>query len=148
MVSADIVVVDASLAVKWVVTEHDSELAHELLQHWSHGEVQLCGPSMLPAEVANAIHQRIRRDLLSIDSAAEAIDDFMMAGLDILDTTSLSPRALEIANQLGQGAVYDSYYLALAETLDCDFWTADAQFQRAARTTFNNIKLLSEFEPS
>ena len=51
-------------------------------------------------------------------------------------------RALELASQLDQRDAYDSHYLALAEELDCDFWTADARFYRAAGSLVDRIRLL------
>lgn len=38
---------------------------------------------------------------------------------------------------------FDAHYLALAEELDCEFWTADARFYRAATPTADRIRLLS-----
>ena len=42
-------------------------------------------------------------------------------------------RAIELALELRQRMPYDSHYLALAESLNCDFWTADRPFYRAAQ---------------
>ena len=59
----------------------------------------------------------------------------------------LYQRSLELASQLGQGAIYDSLYLSLAESLDCELWTADARFHRAARERYRNLRLLADFAP-
>lgn len=37
----------------------------------------------------------------------------------------LNQKAFEWTIQLNRAAAYDSFYLALAEKLNCDFWTAD-----------------------
>ena len=47
---------------------------------------------------------------------------------------------MEIASELGQGAVYDSHYLALAELLNCELWTADERFYRATATNWPNVR--------
>ena len=65
----------------------------------------------------------------------------------IEESRHLIPRTLELASQLGQGAVYDSHYLALAESLDCELWTADERFQRAARERFPRVRLLADLDP-
>ena len=44
-----------------------------------------------------------------------------------------------------QGAVYDSHYLALAETLGCDLWTADERFYRAVSPVAPNVRWVGEF---
>jgi predicted nucleic acid-binding protein len=47
--------------------------------------------------------------------------------------TADAERAIEIAALTGQRASYDSHYLALAERLGCELWTADDRFRDAAR---------------
>jgi predicted nucleic acid-binding protein len=39
--------------------------------------------------------------------------------------------AVAWAMHLDRAAAYDSFYLALAETLDCDLWTADRRLASA-----------------
>jgi predicted nucleic acid-binding protein len=51
---------------------------------------------------------------------------------------------MEIADQLGQPAVYNSQYVALAEHLICELWTADERFGRAAQTVFPFVHWLGE----
>ena len=143
----DIVVVDANIAVKWLVREHDSGTAEALASEWRRNSVRVVAPYVLLAETANTLHQRVKKDLLIVDAAAGLLEALTSTGIEFRHSMALYQRALAIADQLGQGAVYDSVYLALAESLDCDLWTADARFQRAARGQYANVHLLSEFEP-
>ena len=48
-------------------------------------------------------------------------------------TLELNYLALRWAERLGQTVAYDAHYLALAEVLGCDFWTADRRLAKAAR---------------
>ena len=52
--------------------------------------------------------------------------------------------ALQLATRLNQRAIYDSHYLALAQALNCEFWTADERFYRSASPNLANIRLISE----
>ena len=61
-----------------------------------------------------------------------------------LPARNLQGRALHLANRLRQRASYDAHYLALADALGCDFWTADHQFYRVARPTARNIRWIRE----
>jgi len=54
-------VVDASVAVKWLFEEPDSERAEALLASAGEDGLKLVAPTILPAEVANALWKRMRR---------------------------------------------------------------------------------------
>lgn len=55
--------------------------------------------------------------------------------------------AFEIAVQFELKWVYDAFYVALAEIVGCELWTADAQLHRAVRAQHRNVRLLSEYTP-
>ena len=41
--------------------------------------------------------------------------------------------------------MYDAHYLALAEALDCEFWTADEKLVRMATPIAGNVRWIGEF---
>lgn len=141
------VVVDANVAVKWLLREHDSYTARALASRWRRDSVRVTAPYVLLAEAANALHKRVRQDRLAVDEATRLLQQIRSTDVEFHHAFALYPRALELADQLNQGAVYDSLYLALAESLDCELWTADARFQRAARPQYAYVRLLTEFDP-
>ena len=140
----DYAVVDASLVVKWFVREDDADLAGRLLQQWERDETSVVAPHLLLFEVTNILHRKWVTGDLDRELALAALED--LAAFDILlhHDHLLHRRALEIADLLGQGAAYDSHYLALAELYDCDLWTADARFQRAATSITDRVHLLRQ----
>ena len=138
----DFVVVDASVAVKWLVREAYSVEALELVASWAAAGVTLVAPHLMPAEVSNALHKRVVSDELSVTAASRQIELLVASGMELIETPSLHVRALALASELNQTAAYDAHYLALAEELDCEFWTADARFYRAAAPTMDRNRLL------
>ena len=142
-----VVVVDANIAVKWLVREHDSDMAETLASRWRRDALRVTAPYVLLAETANALHKRVRQDVLTIDQAMGLLQQLRSTGVEFQHSLALYPRAVELAGQLDQGAVYDSLYLALAESLDCEFWTADGRFQRVASAQYPQVRLLAEFDP-
>ena len=52
--------------------------------------------------------------------------------------------AMQLAGELRQGAAYDAHYLALAESLDCELWTADQRFYGAANAVIGNVRWIGE----
>ena len=60
------VVVDASLAFKWLVLEEDSDKATALTRVWAGDNTQIVAPHFMPAEVTNALHRRVMRSELAL----------------------------------------------------------------------------------
>ena len=141
----DIVVVDTSLAFKWLMEEDDSERAVALVSHWNHEGVQIAAPHLMLSEISNALHRAVVEDDLDVLDAASLIQQLAAHNLLFHHASALYPRALAIASELQQGAVYDSLFLALADSLDCELWTADARFHGAARGQHPRVRLLAEF---
>ena len=141
----EFVVVDASLAVKWLVEEEDSDKAHAVLQSWVTQDISRLAPYLLPFEVANALHRRVVRGDLSVGESSRMIARLLGSRLELHQTPGLHVRALEMANRLKQGAAYDAHYLALAESFDCELWTADERFFRAASSGVDNVRWLGDY---
>ena len=129
-------VADASLALKWVVEEEDSDKARALSTGWGALGVQIAAPYMMLAETANALHRKVVDGHLSLDAATLGLENLYALGIEFHNPPNIHARAIQLAGQLEQRAVYDCIYLALAERLDCELWTADRRFYRSARRAF------------
>ena len=145
---SDFVVVDASLTFKWLVEEENSDRATALARLWDDAGIRPAAPPLMPFEVANALHQRVARGELTVAAATGLIRDLMSLGVTLHAPPDLHPRALELASRLEQGAAYDAHYLALAESLGCEMWTADRRFFRAASPDADNIRWIGAFNAS
>ncbi len=142
---SEFVVVDASLAFKWLVEEEDSDRATALARLWDDEGSQPAAPQLMPFEVANALHRRVLRCELTVGNAADLMQDLMSFGIAFHATPDLHSRALALASQLNQGVAYDAHYLALAESLGCEVWTADKRFYRAASSGVDYVRWIGEF---
>ncbi|MDA0664720.1 MAG: type II toxin-antitoxin system VapC family toxin [Proteobacteria bacterium] len=117
-------VVDASVAVKWVVNEPYSDQAAALLA----GNRVLCAPEMIYAETANALWAMARRGDFGRDSLRDALDLLLEAPIAIPATMrQLAPAAARLALDLDHPA-YDCFYLALALQEQRPMVTADRRF--------------------
>lgn len=137
-------VVDASLAVKWLVNEIHTEKAFALANFWLRTGIQPIAPYLMPVEVANALYRRVVRGDIPSETAILLLDGLLAAGIELRETASLHPRAIRLALSLRQDAVYDAHYLALAESFECELWTADERFFRVAGPTFQ-VRWLGSF---
>ena len=71
---SSVVVVDASLAVKWLVREIHSDKAYVLARAWVREEVFPMAPYLMPVEVANALYKRVIRKEISLQEATALLD--------------------------------------------------------------------------
>ena len=138
------VVVDASVAVKWLVREAYSDRAVMLSRSWVSQGVRIIAPYLMAVEISNAMYRKVRQRQIDLDSARRLVDNLIGSGLILWEPKGLHSRAMELAAQLRQSAVYDTHYLALAEIMDCDLWTADERFFRAAAGQFSNLRWIGE----
>ncbi len=140
------VVVDASVAVKWVLEEIYTAEAVDLHTVWEANGVQPIAPSWFACEVSNILFKRVRRDELALADAKQALAGILDA-VQLRDPEpAIAAHALDIAAQLSQTATYDAQYAALAEAEGCELWTADERFWRAAQPLCPYIRWVGEHQ--
>jgi predicted nucleic acid-binding protein len=129
-------VVDASIAVKWFVTEEHSDLAVEVLRN-----NELIAPDLLWPEIGNIIWKKVNCSELIEKDAASILELFLKAPVTRYSSAGMIPIALEIALETG-GTVYDSLYVTLAAAEDCRMVTADRRlFNSLTRTPYAGLPL-------
>ncbi len=126
------VVADANLAVRAVIPVGiNKEL--EQLRHWKRNRVQVFAPDLWYAEVTSAIRQISFRKLVTPDESRTAINDLFVLGIQIVATDiNLCLSAFQWAERLGQIRAYDGFYIALAEKMGVELWTADERLANRA----------------
>ena len=140
------VVVDTSLALKWVLFETDSALAQSLLTGWVTQNFVILAPDLLMYEVANSIYKKVRRDEITPSAAINALNALMSTGLtfEMVTDEKLSLKALDFAQQYKLPATYDAHYLALAEDEQCEFWTADERLYNSVKGQLPWVRLMTD----
>ena len=127
------IVIDASLVVQLLVIEQFSAQARQLASFWDAAGIRLVAPDLMPAEVSSAFLKKIQERIISSAYAKELMAELYGMEIELHSSSRLHNRAIDLALELRQRMPYDSHYLALAESLNCDFWTADRPFYRAAQ---------------
>lgn len=123
---------DASVALKWVVTEVGSEEASALLTDLAAGAVSLATPEHLVGEVSNGLRKRVAQGILSVDDALAALDAVAALELEFVGGPERWFRSLSAALDW-QVPTYDALYILLALDLDTELVTADVRLADAAR---------------
>jgi len=141
------VVVDASVALKWLIQEEFSDRADALLEESLRADVTLVGPPHLPGEVANALYRRVHRseNRITRQEAESALDTFLTIPIQIVVSDELYTQALAFALQAGLSSIYDSLYVVLAHSLNAELWTDDRRLLNALVQTAPWVRSIGEY---
>jgi len=138
-------VVDASVAVKWILPEEGHSQALQLLELYQNEELDLIAPYLLISEVGNVLWKRVRRQEITPASASRCFEQLLLDCPILLDSPAVQASSLHLA-LAHDCTVYDCLYLAWALEERCDLITADKKFFQAARPAYSCVRLLSDFE--
>ena len=138
------IVVDASLAVKWFLPESGAEAAAALLLE----QDEIAGPDMLAVEVHATLVRganMVKSNRVEAETAIRRFQAMIESG-DVTLIRSLPnqiERAASLAIDLGH-PLKDCIYLALAMEMGCDLVTCDARFAEKAKGVWDRVRVLAE----
>jgi predicted nucleic acid-binding protein len=118
-------VIDASVAVKWVLRETGSDAADALLD-----DHDLIAPALWLVESGNALWRRARIGEITADEAKARLSELRNAPVVSLAIEPHVEQALDLAVELGH-PVYDCLYLTVALRHRTQMVTADRRFAAA-----------------
>ena len=140
------IVIDASVAVKWYFPESGSDEAIRILANCS-GEILV--PELFVVEVCAALVRHANTNKSQRSGVLSLLTEFALT-IDRREFEVHAPsltlpfKAATLAIDLGH-PLKDCIYLALAMEQACLLVTADARFAAKAETVFQNIGLLDDF---
>ena len=138
------VVVDASLAIKWALSEPMADEALRLLLGWqSRGTLRLV-PTLFLSEINTPLLKQRRAGALTEIEMGRARDMVLDSVTARPDSVALTGRALVLADRLGLRTAHDCLYLALAESEGCYLWSADERFYNVTRGAALPVRWLGE----
>jgi predicted nucleic acid-binding protein len=139
--------VDASVVLKLLLFEADSDKAHALWASWVEQDIEPVAPCHLAFVVISVIRNHVYRRTISAGAGQAAFEAFGAQEITPLHPDRLNERAWEIAEQYSLPTAYDAHYLALAETLGCELWTADRRLVNALRGALPWVRWLGDSTP-
>jgi len=134
------IVVDASVAFKWYVTENGTREALRILDDYQKEMIDIASVSLMPFEVLNALRYAPDTGIMDLQKVAKSLDKLC---LDMHQLEGeLSQKTVENALRYGI-TVYDSSYLSLGEIENLDVYTADKRL--LGKTSDTCLKPLSGY---
>ena len=133
--------VDASFILRLFMGP-DDEAAWRLWDSWLFEGSTIHSPVLLGYEVANALHRYHRASLLSLASADLVLDAALSLPVRLHSSPELHRRALRLAADASLPATYDAHYLAVAEQVGAELWTADRRLAKQSARSSIVVRLL------
>lgn len=125
------VVLDASIAAKWIFWEAGSDIAQTLLDE----QYLFYVPDIFYVEMDAIIAKKFRKRELNSGEAYVKREQVQRLALEKWPHLSLADVAFDISVTLTV-TIYDAIYLALAVEKETVMWTADDRLVRGIRNTF------------
>ena len=133
-----LIVLDASVAVKWFLPEKVETLATEalaLLDRCGKNEIQIIVPDLFWVEFTSVLWKAIRRGNFPKASADAALTSLKRFDFPTVPSLKLLDSAFEIATAYGR-TVYDGLYVALAVQTNSQLITADERLANSLAACF------------
>jgi len=134
-------VIDASVFIKWVVAEDDSDKALMVWQQARADRTSMAAPDLLLYETGNIL---VRKKGFEVQDVKRTIRLLIESDIDIRPlNTALILQAVEMADATGC-SVYDGTYLALTRELNGTLVTADRRLAELG-SSVADVRLLAAF---
>jgi len=127
------VVIDAGLFLVMVLPHPYRASVKPLWRQWLAERRPLYAPYLWVAEVTSGLRKAVWEKLLTQKDAERALARMVQLPIHFIPDIDLAQGALTWAERLGQKRAYDAFYLALAERMSAEFWSADHRLVNSAR---------------
>ena len=142
------VVADSNVYLATVIDDPQVERADALIAMWTEQHITVAAPYLFRYEVMSVVRKHVARGTLSATEGRDGLTWLLRQPIQFFADDRLIERGYELASLYHRPAGYDSVYLALAERLDCEFWTADLKFFNVVSANSASIKWIGSFRPS
>jgi predicted nucleic acid-binding protein len=123
-------VVDASLVIKAILPNPDLSRCQAVLEHLR--KPQLVAPALWVYEITSVLSKAVHWGQITPEEGRQALHQALALDVQIIppdETQSLL--AFDWTLRLNRASAYDSFYIAIAEALQAEFWTADQHLFQA-----------------
>lgn len=143
------VVVDASVAIKRVLSEEFTEQSRALFSSSLDARRPVLAPPHLKSEVTNGFYQRLRTTVatrrITEAEADRALAAFLSLPITILAPEDLYLRAFVFAKTHRLSNIYDSLYVVLAHMTNTELWTGDRRLLNSLGTAAPWVRFIGDY---
>jgi predicted nucleic acid-binding protein len=126
-------VIDASFALRLILPNPHQKHCQALVAQWHKEGCTLCAPALWLYEITSALCKGVHFGQITRDEGQQALTLAQRLGVQLIPPDEVqTASAFAWTMQLKRAAAYDSFYLALARTLQSELWTADKRLVHTA----------------
>ena len=140
------VIVDSGLVLATVLPETYTDAAQSRLATWIHEGVSLHAPTLFHYELAAVIRKKVYQKQMAVEDADAALSGLLTLTVQLHFDRDLVQRGYELASLYERPTAYDAQYLALAERLGCELWTADKKLFNSLRDKLASVMWIGNAE--
>jgi predicted nucleic acid-binding protein len=128
----DMLVLDASVAIKAILPNPLQAHCRALIKTFA--QAQPAAPALWAYETTSAISKTVHFGQITEAESRQALEQLRLLEVQLfIPDADQNLAAMDWTLRLKRASAYDSYYLVLAEALNCDFWTADGRLFNALK---------------
>ncbi|MBM3144432.1 MAG: type II toxin-antitoxin system VapC family toxin [Chloroflexi bacterium] len=128
------VVIDASFSLSMLLDHPFQEASLVVADELKRARKQFIAPDLWAYETTSSVCKAVHFGLIDQDEARQILALLWALGVQLIFPEDIhNQRAFDLTVRLKRAASYDSYYMALAESMKCDLWTADKKLYRVAQ---------------
>ena len=137
-----VICVDANFVILLVLATSETSPFIVLWDEWQEQNYQIIAPTLFGYEVTNVFHRMSLAGQISPEEAEQLLEEALNLGITLYGDKALHERALALARSLNLSAAYDAHYLALAESINAEFYTSDKRLFNSVKDTITWINLV------
>jgi predicted nucleic acid-binding protein len=104
------------------------------------------GPTLFLYEVVAVLRNAVYQERVTPEQGKNLVRVVLVFPIRYHQDSRLFERAYEFATEYNRPRAYDSCYLALAESIGCDFWTVDERLVNVVNQRLDWVRWLNDFK--
>lgn len=141
------IVLDANILIAYGLSDEPLHAqAMQFLKYCAGSITYIHAPQLFRSEITAVMRKAVYVQRLSHSHGSSILANLLVYPIQYHEDDRLLHRAYELADKFNRPRAYDSQYLALAERLNCEFWTADERLFNAVSTQMPTVKWLGTWQ--
>jgi predicted nucleic acid-binding protein len=141
------VVVDSNILIAFGLSDEPLHTqANQILATWKAAGTPLAAPRLFRSEITAVVRKVVYQQRITHKQGREMLVRLLSYPVEFHEDDALLKSAYELAEEYNRPRAYDAQYLALAQRLSCEFWTADERLFNAVKDRFPGIRWLGHLK--